>query len=96
MTISMFLTRINAALLSGQSFQIGNAISNLPLNYSLGLVFETIFVVFGYPLLRENTEQSVAIPVTENDSVLIAGKTSVRGYTFCAISGPLRRSYDSG
>jgi|LGVE01.1.fsa_nt_gb hypothetical protein len=61
MSINTFLTNINVALLSDQSFQLGNTISNFPLNYSIGLMFEAIFVVFVYPQILRNDEQLVPI-----------------------------------
>jgi len=61
-------------MLSGQSFQLGETIANLPLNYSIGLVFETIFVVFVYPLMLRRTKQLEPVPEVKGGSVLIAGK----------------------
>lgn len=56
MTINTFLTDYNVSLISGQTFSIDRVYSHLPFNLSIGLVFETIFVVFVFPIMRSNSE----------------------------------------
>lgn len=74
MTANTFLTNFNASIFSDYNFSLDVAISHLPVNLAIGFVFEGIFIVFVYPLVRQSSSiQSVPTkPIIA--TVLIAGK----------------------
>ena len=73
MTINTFLINYNVSLISEQEFSMDRVYSHLPFNLSIGLVFETIFVVFVFPIMRSNSDYLKPIENT-TITITIAGQ----------------------
>lgn len=74
MAANTFLTNYNASILSDYNFSLEVAISHLPVNLAIGFVFEGIFMVFVYPLIRQTSDIPDARAIPANATILIAGK----------------------
>ena len=74
MTVNTFLTNYNASIIFGNNFSLDVASSQLPINLAIVFVFEGIFMVFVYPLIRQSTSIPDAPAKPANATVLIAGK----------------------
>ena len=73
MTINTFLTSFNVGLISEQAFSVDRVYSKLPFNLAVGLIFETIFVVFVFPIMRFKPDHSEPVANT-TVAVTIAGQ----------------------
>jgi len=73
MMINTFLTNYNVGLISGQPFSVDRVYSHLPFNLSIGIVFETIFVVFVFPIMHFKHDYSEPAEST-TVAITIAGQ----------------------
>jgi hypothetical protein len=74
MTITTFLSNFNYSLMSGEAYTFELASSHLLFNIALGFLFETLFMIFVYPVVLadfDNDEVEDTVPIAR--SVTIAG-----------------------
>ncbi len=77
MSITTFLNNFNYSLMTGEIYTFELASSHLLFNLALGLLFETLFMIFVYPkvLADIGTEDVVEEKEAPSQSITIAGTT---------------------
>lgn len=77
MTITTFINNFNYSLMSGEAYTFELASSHLLFNIVLGFLFETLFMLFVFPVVLADfdNESDEEEPVAAPRNVIIAGKT---------------------